>query len=63
MQSFAMWPRWSNAFIFPDKYNDRKPRPAKDTASSRKIPFPVSKIVSLLYLARDGLLFNLEGKE
>lgn len=34
MHNFEMCPRQSNACIFPDKYNDRNPRPAKDPAIS-----------------------------
>lgn len=30
MQSFATWPLRSNALIFPAKYHEKKPKPAKD---------------------------------
>ena len=37
MHSFATWPLQSNTFVFPDKYNDRKPKPAKDPAKDIKV--------------------------
>lgn len=44
MHSFATWPLRSNTFIFPDKYSDRNPRPAKDPAHCTQIS---SKLTSL----------------
>jgi len=32
MHSFAMCPFLSKALIFPDRYGERKPKPAKDPA-------------------------------
>ena len=42
MHSFAMCPFWSKALIFPDRYRERKPKPAKDPAQqhlSEKGPY------------------------
>lgn len=46
MQSFATCPLPSNALIFPDKYSDRKPNPAKDPAA--QCPLDINYVVNLV---------------
>jgi len=69
MHNFATCPLRSKALIFPDRYRERKPRPAKDPAQqnlSDKAPyiknnvnqFPTFQNI-LLWLKATSLLANI----